>query len=365
MHKIALRSLSFIRGVVVPELRQCNATVNISVDWKMSGQKKINSFFQSPTRGITGSAGALKENRSNETTKRQSEEAQLDGDQLSKKCKLDANKNYETTSPPPDVSENAAAESKCLGEEDRLKIEENRLLAKMKIAATKTRGLVVKIHPSWYKALEPEFAKPYFSTLANFVEEERKKYTVYPSADEVFSWTCITPVKETKVVILGQDPYHGVNQAHGLCFSVKKGIVPPPSLENMYKELLSDINGFVHPKHGCLSGWAEQGVLLLNAVLTVRAHNANSHKDRGWEKFTDAVISHLNKNSHGIVFILWGSYAQKKGSQIDKKKHHVIQGLHPSPLSAHRGFFGCKHFSRCNELLVQEGKTPINWSHLP
>ncbi|PVD30444.1 hypothetical protein C0Q70_09710 [Pomacea canaliculata] len=204
-----------------------------------------------------------------------------------------------------------------------------------------------------------------FSELTKFVEAERKKGTVYPPADQVFTWTTMCNISEVKVVMLGQDPYHGPRQAHGLCFSVQKGITPPPSLENMFKELLQDIEGFQHPGHGTLTGWAKQGVLLLNACLTVRAHQANSHQGKGWEQFTDAVISWLNKNSSGIVFMLWGSYAQKKGSCIDKKKHHVLTAVHPSPLSAHRGFFGCKHFSQCNKLLQKSGKTPIDWNKLP
>ncbi|XP_042579370.1 uracil-DNA glycosylase-like [Cyprinus carpio] len=167
-----------------------------------------------------------------------------------------------------------------------------------------------------------------------------------------------------KVVILGQDPYHGPNQAHGLCFSVQRPVSPPPSLVNIFKELASDIEGFEHPGHGDLTGWAKQGVLLLNAVLTVRAHQANSHKDKGWETFTDAVIHWLSTNMQGLVFILWGSYAQKKGAAIDKKRHHVLQTVHPSPLSAHRGFFGCKHFSKTNELLKKSGKKPIDWRAL-
>ncbi|XP_057650326.1 uracil-DNA glycosylase-like [Chionomys nivalis] len=172
------------------------------------------------------------------------------------------------------------------------------------------------------------------------------------------------PLVTVKVVILGQDPYHSPNQAHGLCFSVQRPVPPPPSLENIFKELSTDIDGFVHPGHGDLSGWARQGVLLLNAVLTVCAHQANSHKERGWEQFTDAVVSWLNQNLTGLVFLLWGSYAQKKGSAIDRKRHHVLQTAHPSPLSVYRGFFGCRHFSKANELLQKSGKRPINWKEL-
>lgn len=197
-----------------------------------------------------------------------------------------------------------------------------------------------------------------------FVAEERKHHKVYPPPEQVFTWTQMCDIRDVKVVILGQDPYHGPNQAHGLCFSVQRPVPPPPSLENIFKELSTDIDGFVHPGHGDLSGWARQGVLLLNAVLTVRAHQANSHKERGWEQFTDAVVSWLNQNLSGLVFLLWGSYAQKKGSAIDRKRHHVLQTAHPSPLSVYRGFFGCRHFSKANELLQRSGKKPINWKEL-
>nr|XP_038945446.1 uracil-DNA glycosylase isoform X1 [Rattus norvegicus] len=200
--------------------------------------------------------------------------------------------------------------------------------------------------------------------LMGFVAEERKHHKVYPPPEQVFTWTQMCDIRDVKVVILGQDPYHGPNQAHGLCFSVQRPVPPPPSLENIFKELSTDIDGFVHPGHGDLSGWARQGVLLLNAVLTVRAHQANSHKERGWEQFTDAVVSWLNQNLNGLVFLLWGSYAQKKGSAIDRKRHHVLQTAHPSPLSVYRGFFGCRHFSKANELLQRSGKKPISWKEL-
>uniref|UniRef100_A0A1A8M9J1 Uracil-DNA glycosylase n=1 Tax=Nothobranchius pienaari TaxID=704102 RepID=A0A1A8M9J1_9TELE len=200
--------------------------------------------------------------------------------------------------------------------------------------------------------------------LMNFVSEERKRHTVFPPVEHVFTWTQTCGSRDVKVVILGQDPYHGPGQAHGLCFSVKRPVPPPPSLENMYKELASDIKGFQHPGHGDLTGWAEQGVLLLNAVLTVRAHQANSHKDKGWEAFTDAVVQWVSTNLEGVVFMLWGSYAQKKGAAINRKRHHVLQAVHPSPLSAHRGFFGCNHFSKANELLKKSGKSPIDWKAL-
>ncbi|XP_052412490.1 uracil-DNA glycosylase-like isoform X2 [Carassius gibelio] len=220
------------------------------------------------------------------------------------------------------------------------------------------------IGESWMKALSAEFGKPYFKLLMSFVAEERQKHTIYPPENEVFTWTQTCDIKDVKVVILGQDPYHGPNQAHGLCFSVQRPVPPPPSLVNIFKELASDIEGFEQPGHGDLTGWAKQGVLLLNAVLTVRAHQANSHKDKGWETFTDAVIHWLSTNMQGLIFILWGSYAQKKGAAIDKKRHNVLQTVHPSPLSAHRGFFGCKHFSKTNELLKKSGKKPIDWKAL-
>ncbi|XP_031164624.1 uracil DNA glycosylase a isoform X3 [Sander lucioperca] len=217
---------------------------------------------------------------------------------------------------------------------------------------------------SWREGLSGEFGKPYFKKLMDFVSEERKRHIVYPPAEHVFTWTQMCDIQDVKVVILGQDPYHGPNQAHGLCFSVKRPVPPPPSLGNMYKELVTDIEGFQHPGHGDLTGWSKQGVLLLNAVLTVRAHQANSHKDQGWETFTDAVVHWLSNNLEGLVFMLWGSYAQKKGAAINRKRHHVLQAVHPSPLSAHRGFFGCRHFSKANELLIKSGKSPVNWKAL-
>ncbi|XP_068616818.1 uracil-DNA glycosylase [Brachionichthys hirsutus] len=217
---------------------------------------------------------------------------------------------------------------------------------------------------SWREGLAAEFGKPYFQKLMQYVSEERQRHTVYPPAEDVFTWTQMCDVRDIKVVILGQDPYHGPNQAHGLCFSVKRPVPPPPSLVNMYKELAADIEGFEHPGHGDLTGWAKQGVLLLNAVLTVQAHKANSHKEKGWETFTDAAVQWLNGNTEGVVFMLWGSYAQRKGAAINRRRHHVLQAVHPSPLSAHRGFFGCRHFSKANELLQKSEKSPVNWKDL-
>ncbi|MBN3304299.1 uracil-DNA glycosylase [Amia ocellicauda] len=238
------------------------------------------------------------------------------------------------------------------------RIERNKQAALERLAA---RNVPPGFGESWRKGLSEEFSKPYFIKLMSFVAEERRRYTVYPPPLQVYTWTQMCDIKDVKVVILGQDPYHGPKQAHGLCFSVQRPVPPPPSLENMYKELTSDIEGFEHPGHGDLTGWAKQGVLLLNSVLTVRAHQANSHKDQGWEQFTDAVVQWLNKNLDGLVFMLWGAYAQKKGLSIDRKRHHVLQTVHPSPLSVYRGFFGCRHFSRTNELLKKSGKKPIDW----
>ncbi|XP_059243986.1 LOW QUALITY PROTEIN: uracil-DNA glycosylase-like [Mustela nigripes] len=252
--------------------------------------------------------------------------------------------------------------SSPLSPEQLIRIQRNKAAALLRLSARNVPG---GFGESWKKPLNAEFGKPYFIKLMGFVAEERKHYTVYPPPSTVyFTWTQMCDIRHVKVVILGQDPYHGPNQAHGLYFSVQRPVPPPPSLENIYKELSTDIEGFVHPGHGDLSGWAKQGVLLLNAVLTVRAHQANSHKERGWEQFTDAVVSWLNQNSTGLVFLLWGSYTQKKGSAIDRKRHHVLQTAHPSPLSVYRRFFGCRHFSKTNELLQKSGKEPINWKDL-
>nr|XP_020025570.1 uracil-DNA glycosylase [Castor canadensis] len=251
--------------------------------------------------------------------------------------------------------------SSPLSPEQLVRIQRNKAAALLRLAA---RNVPVGFGESWKKQLSGEFGKPYFIKLMGFVAEERKHYTVYPPPHQVFTWTQMCDIRDVKVVVLGQDPYHGPSQAHGLCFSVQRPVPPPPSLENIYKELSTDVDGFAHPGHGDLSGWAKQGVLLLNAVLTVRAHQANSHKERGWEQFTDAVVSWLNQNLNGLVFLLWGSYAQKKGSAIDRKRHHVLQTAHPSPLSVYRGFFGCRHFSKANELLQKSGKKPINWKEL-
>lgn len=220
----------------------------------------------------------------------------------------------------------------------------------------------VQLEPSWKAHLLPEFSKTYMQDLKAFLKKERDaKKLIYPRGTEYFAALNHTPFEKVKVVIIGQDPYHGVNQAHGLCFSVRQGVDIPPSLVNIFKELKSDL-GIERPRHGDLTYWAEQGVLLLNATLTVEAGKAGSHQGKGWEQFTDAIIHALNRDREGLVFVLWGSYAQKKGAFIDTKKHLVLKGPHPSPLSAHRGFFGCKHFSQINAYLKAQGRTPIDWS---
>ncbi|HOG20441.1 MAG TPA: uracil-DNA glycosylase [Salinivirgaceae bacterium] len=217
-----------------------------------------------------------------------------------------------------------------------------------------------KIDESWKTVLEDEFNKPYFQELKSFLVAEKSKYTVYPPGSRIFAAFDVTPFDNVKVVILGQDPYHGAGQAHGLCFSVPKGVQKPPSLLNICKELNTDL-GIPIAKHGNLEKWAKQGVLLLNATLTVRANMAGSHQNRGWETFTNAAIEKLSEQKSGLIFILWGAYAQAKEQIIDTSKHHILKAPHPSPLSVHRGFFGCKHFSKKNELLVKQGKTPIDW----
>lgn len=218
----------------------------------------------------------------------------------------------------------------------------------------------VKIESSWKSQLGGEFTKPYFQTLANFVETEYQTQTVYPSESDVFNAFNFCPFNEVKVVILGQDPYHGPGQAHGLCFSVCDGVRLPPSLRNIFKEIQLD-TGAPIPTTGNLSRWATQGVLLLNATLTVRAHLAGSHQKKGWETFTDQVIRTVSEQHQHVVFLLWGAYAQQKAALIDGNKHLILQSVHPSPLSASRGFFGNHHFSKTNQYLQQHGKSPIVW----
>lgn len=212
----------------------------------------------------------------------------------------------------------------------------------------------------WSARLSPEFEKPYFQKLKDFVEEERRSQTVFPPEQDVFNALRLTPFEQVKVLLLGQDPYHDDNQAHGLCFSIRPGVRPPPSLANMFRELKTDI-GCKVPNNGYLVPWAEQGILMLNAVLTVRAHAANSHKNKGWETFTDAVIRAVNEKSTPVVFVLWGGYAQKKLGLIDVNRHIVVQSAHPSPLSAHNGFFGSKPFSKINAALAATGQAEIHW----
>ncbi|MEX0619280.1 MAG: uracil-DNA glycosylase [Pseudohongiellaceae bacterium] len=219
----------------------------------------------------------------------------------------------------------------------------------------------IMLEASWKQHLETEFGSDYMKSLRQFLlGEKRRGKKLYPPGREIFSALNMTPFDHVRVVILGQDPYHGGGQAHGLCFSVRPGVQIPPSLTNIYKELQSDL-GIPPAPHGCLARWAEQGVLLLNAVLTVQAGQANSHQGKGWEQFTDAVIQRLNTEREGLVFMLWGSYAQKKGGSIDRARHLVLEAPHPSPLSAHRGFLGCRHFSRCNTYLNAGGTPEINW----
>lgn len=219
----------------------------------------------------------------------------------------------------------------------------------------------VKLDASWKKHLNDEFQKSYMLEIKKFLLNEKKAgKIIFPKGDEIFSALNTTPFENVKVVIIGQDPYHGPSQAHGLCFSVKPEVAVPPSLKNIYKELKSDLNLPI-PNNGYLIKWAEQGVLLLNAVLTVESGNANSHQGKGWELFTDKIVHLVNDLKENVVFVLWGSYAQKKGAFIDRKRHYVIEAPHPSPLSAHRGFLGSKPFSKINTYLMTHGNKPIDW----
>jgi uracil-DNA glycosylase len=218
----------------------------------------------------------------------------------------------------------------------------------------------VKIEKTWKSKLNSEFEKEYFIRLSEFIRQEYKKNTVYPPGSLIFNAFNLCPFDNVKAVIIGQDPYHGPGQAHGLCFSVRDGVDFPPSLINIFKEIGLDM-GLSRPASGNLERWAAQGVLLLNATLTVRAHQAGSHQKKGWEEFTDSVISIINHEKRNVVFFLWGAYAQKKGESIDRSKHLVLESVHPSPLSASRGFFGNKHFSRCNNYLMDNGIEPIIW----
>ncbi|GGI89713.1 uracil-DNA glycosylase [Halopseudomonas pertucinogena] len=222
-------------------------------------------------------------------------------------------------------------------------------------------GRVVQLAEDWKQALGDEFDQPYMQQLRAFLLEEKAAgKVIFPPGPLIFNALNSTPLSKVKVVIIGQDPYHGPGQAHGLCFSVQPGVRPPPSLQNIYKEIHRDL-GYPIPSHGCLQSWAEQGVLLLNAVLTVTQGQAGAHANRGWERFTSRIIEILNSECEHLVFMLWGSYAQKKGQHIDTSRHCVLKSVHPSPLSAHRGFIGCGHFSAANAYLMENGREPINW----
>lgn len=218
----------------------------------------------------------------------------------------------------------------------------------------------VRIEQSWKEVLAEEFEKPYFELLTQFIRKEYKEHVIYPPGSKIFAAFDLTPFKDVKVVILGQDPYHEPGQAHGLAFSVQSGVQIPPSLQNIFKEIADDMH-IPYPNNGLLERWAKQGILLLNNVLTVRQAAALSHRDKGWEEFTDKVVEIISSQKENVVFLLWGSQAQRKGLVIDTKKHLVLKAPHPSPLSAYRGFFGCKHFSKTNEYLRQHGKTEIVW----
>lgn len=225
---------------------------------------------------------------------------------------------------------------------------------------TASRKIDPQIEESWKEQLIEEFQKPYFLELKNFLLQERSQHAVYPPSSLIFNAFNATPFEQVKVVILGQDPYHGAKQAHGLCFSVQDGIKPPPSLQNIFKELQSDV-GLEIPGSGNLEKWTSQGVFLLNAVLTVRHANPGSHQKKGWETFTDAVIGKLSKNRRNLVFMLWGRYAREKKVLIDDSKHFILEAPHPSPYSASSGFFGCKHFSKANAYLSMHGSVPVDW----
>ncbi|MBK8846866.1 MAG: uracil-DNA glycosylase [Bacteroidetes bacterium] len=217
----------------------------------------------------------------------------------------------------------------------------------------------VMIEPTWKQVLHEEFDKPYFLHLVEFLKQEKSQYIIYPPGNKIFAAFNYAPFDKVKVVILGQDPYHGQGQANGLCFSVERGVAKPPSLQNIFKELNTDVGAAI-PLHGDLQAWAKQGVLLLNAILTVRANQAASHQQKGWETFTDTVIQKLSEQRSGLVFMLWGNFAKQKAVLIDSNKHHVLMAAHPSPL-ARGAFFGCKHFSTANQFLSEQGQPPINW----
>ncbi|HNY75931.1 MAG TPA: uracil-DNA glycosylase [Bacteroidales bacterium] len=219
------------------------------------------------------------------------------------------------------------------------------------------------IESSWLEVLKDEFQQPYFLEIKKFLLEDKKKYRVFPPGQLIFNAFNLTPFDKVKIVIIGQDPYHGYGQAHGLCFSVPKGVAKPPSLQNIFKELKEDLN-INPPEHGDLTGWAKQGVFLLNAILTVRENTPESHRNIGWEKFTNAAIENLSDKKEHLVFMLWGSYAQEKEKLIDNTKHLILKAAHPSPFSANKGFFGCHHFSKANQYLIANNIDPIKWEDL-
>ncbi|ORX75079.1 hypothetical protein BCR32DRAFT_297128 [Anaeromyces robustus] len=272
--------------------------------------------------------------------------------------------------------ENPAPNPEANKKKHNLEEDDKENTKKLKIESVQEKKELVPAHlalekkymaEDWYKAFRSEMLKGYFIKIKKFLENEKKnKVVIFPEEKDMYSFTKC-PLKQIRVVILGQDPYHGVGQAHGLCFSVKKGVQPPPSLVNIFRELKNDLgDNFKIPNHGYLNGWTEQGVLLLNTSLSVRKGEAASHANIGWQQFTDAIISYINQCRRNVVFLLWGSHAQKKGKNIDKNKHLVLKAVHPSPLSANRGgWFGCKHFSKTNEYLIKNGYKPIDWSHLP
>lgn len=219
----------------------------------------------------------------------------------------------------------------------------------------------IQMHESWKTALKAEFEKPYFAELKRFLQAEKAAgKTIYPPGSLIFNAFNSTPFDQVRIVILGQDPYHGPGQAHGLCFSVQHGVKPPPSLVNIYKELQSDV-GITLPTHGCLQSWTTQGVFLLNAILTVEANKPASHQKKGWEEFTNAAIQQLSLQREGLIFMLWGNFAQQKAALIDERKHTILKAPHPSPFSAHTGFLGCGHFSKANAILTARGESPVNW----
>eukprot|EP00177_Eucheuma_denticulatum_P006668 GFKZ01012133.1.p1 GENE.GFKZ01012133.1~~GFKZ01012133.1.p1 ORF type:complete len:350 (-),score=38.66 GFKZ01012133.1:1261-2310(-) len=272
------------------------------------------------------------------------------------------------------LSPNAAEQLKeqVLAPDVKARIEANRAAARAKLLARTAQNtndpnkpnFGAALEPSWRHALTSTTSEPFWKSLADFVAEQRKKETVFPPPDKIFSAFNHCAFSRTKVVIIGQDPYHGPRQAHGMCFSVPDGVTPPPSLVNIFGELEKDILGFKRPRSGCLEKWANQGVLLLNSVLTVEMGQPGSHRGRGWERFTDAVVDSLNKRSGpGIVFMLWGGYAKKKGAKVNPKKHCILTAVHPSPLSANRGgWFGNKHFSKANAFLKRTDQHPIDWT---